>query len=241
MKKMFLAACMLTLSAASMAQQPAVGTVSIIPRIGVSLANLPGDDIYVTSGMGDGFTSPFKARYKAGFIGGADIDYQFMPNLSASLGVYYAQQGCRYGNNSMETDASGNTVKGYGYSDWTTQLHYINVPLMLNGYIGPGLAIKAGVQLGFAVSGKTKYTEMGYEVDKAGNFKYGEPEDVEFNLNKNLSKVNLSIPVGVSYEFSNVIIDARYNIGLTRYQKIDTSKSPKNSVFAFTAGYRFAL
>lgn len=241
MKKMFLATCMFTLSTASMAQQPAVGTVSIIPRIGVSLANLPGDAIYVTNGMGDGFSSSLNARYKAGFIGGADIDYQFMPNLSASLGVYYAQQGCRYGNNSIEIDAAANTVKGYGYSDWSTQLHYINVPLMLNGYIGPGFAIKAGVQLGFAVSGKNKYTETEYEIGPDGNFKYGEPKDMEYNLNKSLSKVNLSIPVGVSYEFSNVIIDARYNIGLTRYQKIDTSKSPKNSVFAFTAGYRFAL
>lgn len=217
-----------------MAQQPKQGTFSIILHIGVSLANLPGDDIYVDGNM------PFSSRYKAGFAGGVDLDYQALPNLSVSIGAYYSQQGCNYRNSSVETDAEGNIViNGVGYSNWSTQLDYINVPLMLNAYIAPGVAVKAGVQMGFALSGKMKYTEMRYSQNKDGEYNYETPEDKEVKLGDGLKNMTVAIPVGLSYEFSNVILDARYNIGLTKVQKI--YESPKNRVFMFSAAYRFAL
>ena len=53
-------------------------------------------------------------------------------------------------------------------------------------------------------------------------------------------KVNVSIPVGLSYEYMNVILDARYHIGLTKVNKVD-GRDSKNKVFTFTVGYRFAL
>lgn len=43
--------------------------------------------------------------------------------------------------------------------------------------------------------------------------------------------------MGISYEFSNFIIDARYNLGLTRVTK-DPSPSSKNSVIMLTLGYK---
>lgn len=52
--------------------------------------------------------------------------------------------------------------------------------------------------------------------------------------------VDLSIPVGASYEYMNVILDARYNFGLTNIYKIDAMKS-KNRFFTITVGYRFNL
>ena len=45
----------------------------------------------------------------------------------------------------------------------------------------------------------------------------------------------LSIPVGLSYEFSNVVLDARYNLGLTKAIKDADSK---HSYFTITLGYR---
>lgn len=233
MKKLLVPLCALAVSPVAFAQQPKAGTVSIIPRVGVSLANLPGDEILT----GDA-EMPYSPRYKAGFMGGVDVDYQFLPNLSGSIGVYYVQQGCRYDNGTTEID--GQQSQYVGYSNWSTQLHYLNVPLLFNAYIGTGFAIKAGVQMGFALSGKMKYTEMEYtRTDE--DVVYGKPVDREVSLNKMLSSVTLAIPVGVSYEFSNVIIDARYNIGLTGYGDIYGFKTSKNSVFCFSAAYRFAL
>lgn len=71
--------------------------------------------------------------------------------------------------------------------------------------------------------------------------KYEKPEHVKYDLNSTLTKVTFAIPVGVSYEFSNVIIDARYNIGLTQFQNIDGFESSKNRVFTFSVAYRLEL
>ena len=48
---------------------------------------------------------------------------------------------------------------------------------------------------------------------------------------------DLSIPVGLSYEFSDFVIDARYNIGVTNLSKLDLAK-PRNSVIMLTVGYK---
>jgi hypothetical protein len=42
--------------------------------------------------------------------------------------------------------------------------------------------------------------------------------------------------MGISYEFSDFVIDARYNLGLTKTNK-EGDKSIKNSVFMLTLGY----
>lgn len=218
--------------------QPKVGTVSVLPRVGVVLANLPGDNIYIAGGVGDNMT--YSARYKAGLMAGVDIDWQFMPSLSATIGAQYVQQGAKYGNDGYKVQVSEGVYKGTGYSDWSTQLHYINVPLMLNAYLGTGFAVKAGVQIGFSLSGKMKYTEQQYTMTK-DDVKYEKPEHVKYDLNSTLTKVTFAIPVGVSYEFSNVILDARYNIGLTQFQNIDGFESSKNRVFTFSVAYRLEL
>lgn len=223
-------------SAVAMAQHPAQGTISLIPRVGVSMANLAGEKIYI-----DASNMPMSSRYKTGFMGGVDLDYQMLDNLSISLGAYYAQQGCNYRNNSVETKGPGNTVSGTGYSDWSTNLDYLNVPLMLNVYVAPGVAVKAGLQVGFALSGKMKYTTTDYTKTPEGEYKSEKPRDVDIDMDKTLNKVNFTVPVGFSYEFSNVILDARYNIGLTSFQNIDGFESSKNRVFTISAGYRFAL
>lgn len=43
--------------------------------------------------------------------------------------------------------------------------------------------------------------------------------------------------MGISYEFSNFIIDARYNLGLFKVAK-DPAPSSKNSVIMLTLGYK---
>ena len=66
-------------------------------------------------------------------------------------------------------------------------------------------------------------------------------------LNKNLPEGKLgaksfdfSIPVGISYEYANFQLDARYNFGVTKVFDVEGSKA-KNSVFQITLGYKFAL
>ena len=88
---------------------------------------------------------------------------------------------------------------------------YINVPITLNYYPVAGLALKAGLQPGFLVN-------------------KDDAEDVK--------TVDLSIPVGLSYEYQNLVFDARYNIGVT---KLADNYDHYNNVIQITVGYKFAL
>lgn len=190
MKKMILTAVVLLSSVATFAQR-AVGTVSLKPQVGV---------------VGATMTEFEKTKMKVGFTAGAELEYQLSDIFSLSGGVMYAQQGVKF-------DTGGDFKIGnmkIEVKDAKTNLAYINVPLMANVYVVPGLAVKLGVQPAFAV-------------DKDGTKAKG---------------FDLAIPVGLSYEFANVVIDGRYNWGVT---KVFDNFDAKNSVFQVTLGYKFDL
>ena len=98
-------------------------------------------------------------------------------------------------------------------------LDYINIPILANYYITKGLAVKAGIQPAFKVKSESKYEGVSGDVEGIKSF-------------------DLSIPVGLSYEVSDFVIDARYNWGMT---KVLEGFDSKNTVFQFTVGYKFAL
>ena len=191
MKKLFLMAVMALATVSSFAQQ-AVGTFSIQPKVGLSLAN-------VTKGDGD---------IRVGAVAGAEFEYQVSDIFSLSAGALYSMQGCK------------GEVEGI---DATVKLDYLNIPILANVYVAKGLAVKLGIQPGFNVTSKAS-------VEKSGTKVTTDLDGIE--------SVDFSIPIGLSYEINNFVIDGRYNLGVS---KIMDGSDSKNSVFQFTLGYKFAL
>ena len=152
---------------------------------------------------------------RVGVVAGVEGEYQASDIISVSAGVLYSMQGYKYEYNSG--------IQNYKS---TNKLDYINVPIMANVYVTKGLAVKLGVQPGFKVSG-SKNSELNTIF---GSF--GGTHDVK------AKSVDFSIPVGLSYEYNNFQLDARYNWGLTK--AFENSKA-KNSVFQITLGYKFDL
>ena len=107
------------------------------------------------------------------------------------------------------------SMQGAKNDGYKLNLDYINIPILANYYITKGLAVKAGIQPAFNVKAE------------------GEDGDIE-----GFKSFDLSIPVGLSYEISDFVIDARYNWGMT---KLLEGFDSKNTVFQFTVGYKFAL
>ena len=104
--------------------------------------------------------------------------------------------------------------------------NYLNVPVLLNLYPVSGLGIKAGVQFGFLMKAK-----------QGG-------EDVKDFFEKS----DFSIPVGLSYEFDDAVVELRYNIGVSNIRKdnyvenlFSDGKKIHNSVLMLTFGYRIPL
>lgn len=145
---------------------------------------------------------------RIGLAAGVEAEYQATDIFSVSAGLIYSMQ--------------GNKAKEDGVT-LTTKLDYINIPILANVYVTKGLAVKLGVQPAFNVSDKQKLS---------GGKASVEPEDV------GAESFDFSIPVGLSYEYNNVVFDARYNFGVTN---IADGGDSKNSVFQFTLGYKFAL
>lgn len=145
---------------------------------------------------------------RIGLAAGAEFEYGLTDNIGLSAGVLYSMQGVK----TIIVDA-----------DCTSKLDYLNVPILANYYVAKGFAVKLGVQPGFKLSSKAKFKEPGgsKEVDVDG-----------------FKSVDLSIPVGLSYQYQNIVFDARYNWGVTNI--VEDSDS-KHSVFQITVGYKFSL
>lgn len=144
-------------------------------------------------------------------------DYKMKAGLMAGVeGEYYvndwfsAALGLNYAQQGWKFEL--NSIKT------TTKLDFINVPLIANFYIAKGLALKTGVQMGFLVNAKN--------------------EDVD--VKENCKKTNISIPVGISGEYKDFVLDVRYNIAVTKTNKYGDN-AQRSDMISFTLGYKFEL
>lgn len=183
------------LSSVSAFAQNEVGQLTLQPKAGINFANLTGDG----------------TKGKVGFVGGLEAEYGVAKNFSLSLGAMYSMEGARL-------EKIGDVKHKYNFS-------YLNVPVLAQYYIVPGLAIKAGAQFGFRMSAKEKLTNDG--------------NSIEANIKDDVKGFNFAIPVGISYEYKNVVLDGRYIFGATKnFKNVEKNKT---SLFQITLGYKFAL
>ena len=145
---------------------------------------------------------------RVGVAAGLEAEYQVSDIFGISAGAMYSMQGNKF-------EINSGTV--------TNKLDYINIPILANVYVTKGLAVKLGVQPGFKVNEECKLSAFGASGSR--------------NLD-NAKSFDFSIPVGLSYEYSNVVLDARYNFGCT---KVYDGDDCRNSVFQITLGYKFDL
>lgn len=152
------------------------------------------------------------AKMKFGFVGGAEFVYNISDQFGISAGALYTMQGAK--------------VDG---ADAKIKMDYINIPVLANVYVAPGLAMKAGPQLGILTRAKA------------------DSGDASVDMKEFCNTIDFSIPVGLSYEISDFIIDARYNIGISKFNKSETKSgwisdgSGRNSVIMLTVGYKIPL
>ena len=212
--------------------QPRTGSFSVIPRIGVNFANITNNEVVVDLQQSD---NTLKSRMKPGLLAGVDVEYQATDLLFASIGLQYSMQGSRYPDFERK---DGELVEGY--SDWHTNLSYLNAPLLVGCRVADGFSVKAGVQLGVLLNAKDQMSTTDIIPQEGGGREQGKAVEQTTDLYDTCKKVDISIPLAVSYEFENVILDARYNIGLSRIYNLDLLKS-RNSVIQLTVGYRFQL
>ena len=166
-------------------------------------------------------TNDDDAKIRPALTIGGEFDYVVSPKVALSFGAMYSQQGCK-----------GN-VQGI---DATIKMDYINVPIIAACRVTDNLSVKVGLQPGFLINDKVKVSANGASAE------VGLKESYEAaGMDVTIHKFDLSIPIGISYDFNNVQLDFRYNAGLTNALSIPGGEGTKNSVFQFTIGYKFGL
>ena len=231
MKKIMMIAAMMVATISANAQfEP--GTFSLQPKVGGTISkvsNMPRLDFYNIKGDNVDVGRSF---YVGALIGG-EAEYQLTKIFSVAGGINFALQGCQCDNYEIKNGDNREKLK-----DPRLELAYLNLPFVANAYVYKGLAIKAGIQLGFMLSAKAKSSdEIKYkELDLDGTI------ESSWNVKSQMKTFDLSIPIGISYQVPTIpiYIDARYNLGLTKINK-DGDTKYKNQVFQLTVGYKFAL
>ena len=109
-------------------------------------------------------------------------------------------------------------------------MHYINTNYLVRWYPWADLSwsFTTGIHTGYVISAHAKK-------------KHGE----DINLKDYIYKGDVALPLGVSYEWKQWQIEARYNVFFRKLAKDteakDLLKSARNSMFEVTLGYRIQV
>lgn len=118
---------------------------------------------------------------------------------------------------------SSEGAKSKSNSKVSTDLGYLNIPVLIQYMFDNGFRIEAGPQVGFLMNAKTK-------VDNNST-----------DIKDHLKSAVFSIPVGLGYLTMNGLgFDARYNFGISNIYKNDAFPNTHSNVFQFDVFYQFS-
>ena len=229
------------LSALAATAQTEVGKFSLKPMAGINVSDISADD---------------EVNYKAkvGFTGGVEAEYGVTPWLGVSLGAIYSQQGAKIKASLSEfgVNEEGRQVASLLSMKGKLKADYINMPLLAIFYVWKGLSIKTGLQVGFLVNDKMNVDAAMARVtvpytDKITYVDLSKPSTDDFFSSFSVEESDIcksvvfGIPVGLSYEYKGITLDARYYLGLTRMDDAEDDAPARNRCISITVGYKFRL
>ena len=217
--------------------QERAATFSVVPRVGVTVATLTNSDLMLNDNGGK-----IEAKNTPGFVVGVDGVCHLSDRFAFSLGAAYATLGCKYGNyDVLVEEANDEKLASYeGITNHEITLGYLQVPVMAQYSLAPGFTVKAGVQVGYLCNAKEAYDTRKFQqhIETGARTYDTTATSYENTSTDGYKKMDIAIPLGVSYEYMNVVLDARYHWGLT---KVQSPIDAQNRYFSFSVAYRFGL
>jgi len=148
---------------------------------------------------------------KTGFTGGLMLAIPSGP-IDVGLELLYTQKGEKY-------DISDSTDK-------FLKLDYIEVPVMAKIGMFPMIKVYGGVSMGFLVSAEMTFEYDGKELGRV-------------KMKDHTNSKELSAIIGVQIKVSKLVLDARYNHGLTNTVKDNEGDVVLLRTFCATVGLNF--
>ena len=190
-----------------------------------------------------------ETKSKIGFHIGGFAEYSINDKFALQPELLLSTQG-----------GSSEVIEYYGGGTYfesfkqTPKLTYINLPIMLKYKVIEKLSIEFGPQIGYLISAKSKWEYVDstdpsenetIEVDliNDGTYTFG---GTTVQVKPKTNRLDFGLNIGSSYDVTDkFFVQARYNLGLTVFDKNSTAGSStnswdlKNSVIQISTGYRF--
>uniref|UniRef100_A0AB33IYW5 Outer membrane protein beta-barrel domain-containing protein n=1 Tax=Prevotella sp. GTC17254 TaxID=3236794 RepID=A0AB33IYW5_9BACT len=161
--------------------------------------------------------------FRKGMAVGVDLEKRIAKWFSVSAGAAYAPLGGEYHDSDDKS--------------FIWKHDYLTFPVTANFYPVKGLAFRTGLQAGISIRNRQ---------ESIGNNTLMMKE-----MEGDLKPYDLSIPVAISYELYNIVLDVRWNIGITdvgssnpwtgNYNMHNSHLGGANFAYVFTIGYQFEL
>jgi len=170
----------------------------------------------------DDYNPKFKPGFQIGVVG----EYAFSDVFAIQPGILFATQGVRFKESEDGVDFKN-----------STNLNYLQIPINAMYKLDLSsvkLLFQAGPYVGYAISGKEKWSMEGNGIDESGDDK------IEFGSDNDKTKaLDFGIGLGVGLQFAgNFQAGVGYNLGLMNLSNVDKYTS-KNSGIAVTLTYMF--
>lgn len=147
---------------------------------------------------------------KIGITAGLMMEMPMGP-LSIGAEVLYTQKGEKY---------------AWGDDTVTVALDYIEVPVMAKLSLLPMIKFYGGVSFGFLTTAKVKFDIEGFDL---------EDQDIKEHLNS----TEMGAIFGAQVKISKLVLDARYNHGLTDIVKDNEGDAVNLRTLSATVGFMF--
>ena len=243
MRKLLFILVLLTSTLTASAQS----TWSLTPQVGINVSYLTGLKDNSNFSNKAGISFGMEAEWRKGKIFGLSLGAYYskhvigmkkactstmvvdMGQISHSGGiwiddVYYMPVNTItayvWGNDHTDVSLVDAYDRKYNYR-FCTQM--IDIPIMANFHVWKGLTLKGGLMIGVSLSDKVKYDEEYIIRQPALIAKTYYPQENQDDKNLSaklgslMSNNTISIPIGISYEYKNIVFDVRYAFALTKY------------------------
>ena len=189
-------------------------------------------DIYAAPKVGLNLSNlpGIDGKVKLGLIAGGYFEVFVAKNIAVDAEIKYSRQGSSgVYRNFTTTDATGNIViQEHGPYDF--KLDYFNMSYLVRWYPWVDLpwSFTTGLNTEYIISAHAK-------------LKHG----ADMNLKKGIYRGDVAIPLGISYEWKQWQLEARYNVFFRKLARSNEAKelmkNARNNMLEVTLGYRIQV
>ncbi|OON67789.1 porin family protein [Hymenobacter sp. CRA2] len=195
-------------------------------RAGLNVADWSGDAVKGVENLLNLTGESLTHQQRPGFHAGAYVSLPLGPRFTVEPGVQYSEKGVVVSGKLPIEQLDFLSAKATA----TARMGYIDVPVLLKGYLTPGLYLYAGPQLSYLATGKARLEAgaLGFDVYKH-----------DFDVRQYFRELDFSVSGGAGYQFGNGLgLSAGYDYGLSSLDK-NNRFDAQNRVIKASVNYTF--